>query len=54
VFIGDDATDEDGFAEVNRRGGLSIRAGAPSGATAAAYSLPAVAEVLEWLASPAI
>lgn len=50
VFLGDDTTDEDGFAEVNRRGGVSIRAGAPSAATAAAYSLPSVSAVLDWLA----
>ena len=49
VFLGDDTTDEDGFAEVNRRGGLSIRAGPPSAATAARYSLPSVPAVLDWL-----
>jgi trehalose 6-phosphate phosphatase len=51
VFIGDDTTDEDGFAEVNRRGGVSIRVGDRSAATAAAYALPSVAEVRRWLAT---
>jgi trehalose 6-phosphate phosphatase len=54
VFLGDDTTDEDGFAEVNRRRGLSIRVGAAeptATATAACYALPSVAAVLGWLAS---
>jgi trehalose 6-phosphate phosphatase len=51
IFVGDDTTDEDGFAEVNRRGGLSIRVGPENAATAAMYSLPAPAEVLGWLAA---
>jgi trehalose 6-phosphate phosphatase len=50
VFLGDDTTDEEGFAEVNRRGGLSIRVGAPLATSAAAYSLPSVAAALDWLA----
>jgi trehalose 6-phosphate phosphatase len=49
VFVGDDTTDEDGFAEVNRRGGLSIRVGPESAATEAVYTLPAVSAVLDWL-----
>jgi len=50
VSLGDDTTDEDGFAETNRRGGLSIRVGAPSAASAAAHLLPSVAAALAWLA----
>ncbi len=50
VFLGDDTTDEDGFAEVNRRGGLSIRVGDPGATTRAACNLPSVAAVLAWLA----
>src|SRR3954451_22681733 len=49
VFIGDHTTDEDGFAEVNRRGGLPIRVGCDGGATQALYRLPSVSAVLDWL-----
>jgi len=49
VFVGDDTTDEDGFAEVNRMGGVSIRIGGPA-PTAAVYALPSVSAALEWLA----
>jgi trehalose 6-phosphate phosphatase len=49
VFLGDDTTDEDGFAEVNRRGGVSIRVGEAGAATAASYRLPTVASALDWL-----
>lgn len=49
VFMGDDTTDEDGFAEVNRLGGVSIRVGEPA-PTAAVYALPSVTAALEWLA----
>jgi trehalose 6-phosphate phosphatase len=49
VFVGDDTTDEDGFAEVRRRGGIAVRVGSPS-STAANYCLPTVGAVLDWLA----
>lgn len=48
VFLGDDVTDEDGFGEVNRRGGMSIRVGKPM-ETLACFSLPSVTAVLAWL-----
>ena len=47
VFIGDDTTDEDGFAVVNRLGGISVHVG--GGATTAHYNLAAVPDVLTWL-----
>ncbi len=47
VFIGDDRNDEHGFAEVNRRDGISIRVG--KGASCARYRLPDVAAVRRWL-----
>jgi trehalose 6-phosphate phosphatase len=49
VFVGDDTTDEDGFAEVNRRGGVSIRVGPSSTETEAMYALPSVSAVFDWL-----
>jgi trehalose 6-phosphate phosphatase len=49
VFLGDDTTDEEGFAEVNRQRGLSIRVGAPLATSAAAYGLPSVTAALDWL-----
>jgi trehalose 6-phosphate phosphatase len=49
IFVGDDTTDEDGFAEIRRRGGVAIRVGKPS-KTAANYDLPSVEAVLDWLA----
>jgi len=48
VFIGDDTTDEDGFAAVNRLGGISIHVG--GGATIARHSLATVGDVWAWLA----
>lgn len=47
VFLGDDATDEYGFATVNRLGGYSIKVG--PGRTAARWRLRNVAAVRAWL-----
>jgi len=49
VFIGDDVTDEHGFAAVNTLGGVSIKVG--DGATAARRRLPSVDDVHCWLRS---
>ena len=48
VFIGDDVTDEDGFAAVNRLGGHSIRIGG-AGRTQARWRIDSVDELLSWL-----
>lgn len=48
VFVGDDVTDEDGFAAVNRLGGHSIRVGG-KGPTAARHHLPDASAVRHWL-----
>ncbi len=48
VFIGDDATDEDGFATVNRLGGHSIRVGCEA-STTARWCVATVDEFLAWL-----
>ncbi len=47
VFVGDDLTDEYGFALVNRLGGHSVKVG--SGATRAAWRLADAAAVRRWL-----
>lgn len=47
VFIGDDQSDEAGFAEVNRRDGVSIKVG--KGASYARYRLPDIKAVRRWL-----
>jgi trehalose 6-phosphate phosphatase len=52
VFVGDDRTDEDGFAAVNRLGGHSIRVGA-DGPSAARYRLASPGAVRDWLARAA-
>lgn len=49
VFVGDDVTDEDGFAVVNELGGLSIRVG-DLDASEARCSLTDVDAVRRWLA----
>jgi len=48
VFAGDDVTDEAGFAEVNLRGGLSVRIG-DAGHSAANWRLADVAALIDWL-----
>jgi trehalose 6-phosphate phosphatase len=40
VFIGDDLTDEHGFAEVQRSGGIAIRVGVPDVPTVARLHMP--------------
>jgi trehalose 6-phosphate phosphatase len=50
VFLGDDLSDEYGFATVTRMGGWSVKVGA--GATRASYRLADVAAVRRWLAGP--
>ncbi|UMA65716.1 trehalose-phosphatase [Roseivivax marinus] len=47
VMIGDDVTDEDGFAAAQERGGFGIKIGA--GDTCAHYRLGSVAALAEWL-----
>jgi trehalose 6-phosphate phosphatase len=50
VFVGDDVTDEDGFAAVNALDGYSIRVGADqSVATAARHHFASVSAVVAWL-----
>jgi len=50
VFIGDDVTDEDGFAAVNRRHGHSVRVG-PAETTEARWRIASVGELCRWLAA---
>ena len=47
MFIGDDLTDEPGFAVVNRLDGVSVKVG--RGRSIARYRLRNVAAVREWL-----
>jgi len=47
VFVGDDVTDEDGFAVVNQMQGHSIKVG--EGVTVAQWRLAETNEVLDWL-----
>lgn len=48
VFVGDDVTDEDGFAVVNRLGGCSVCVG-NNPHSRARWRLPDVAAVISWL-----
>jgi trehalose 6-phosphate phosphatase len=48
IFVGDDSGDEEGFAVVSQRGGISIHVG--DGATIAPFRLKSVARVRDWLA----
>lgn len=48
IFVGDDTTDEDGFAAVNTLSGLSIRVG-PAPETHACFHIPSVDDVIVWL-----
>ena len=48
IFIGDDRTDEDGFAAVVARGGRAVKVG-PSGPTLATERLASPAELRLWL-----
>jgi trehalose 6-phosphate phosphatase len=49
VFVGDDVTDEDGFAAAEQLGGHGVKVGA--GSTRARYRIGAVQEVHEWLSA---
>lgn len=49
VYFGDDRTDEDAFAAVNRLGGVSVLVGRAAGATAARYRLAGPGAVRNWL-----
>ena len=51
VFAGDDVTDEDGFAVVNRIGGISVKVG--PGESEAAFRVPDVHALHDWLAAVA-
>lgn len=52
VFVGDDVTDEDGFAAANRLGGVSVLVGAPR-ETQARYGLTDIEACRVWLAAAA-
>jgi len=52
VFVGDDLTDEHGFAAVERLGGWTVKVGA--GRTAARFRLAEPAAVHQWLMAPLV
>ncbi len=49
IFIGDDVTDEDAFAVINRLHGYSIKVGQPNVKSMAQFTLDDVADVHAWL-----
>jgi trehalose 6-phosphate phosphatase len=52
IFVGDDLTDEAGFAAADALGGYGIRVGSPERPTAARYALANIEAVLSWLETP--
>jgi trehalose 6-phosphate phosphatase len=52
VFVGDDATDEVGFAEVNRRGGVSVKIG--PGPSLARWRLSSPVALFDWLTAATV
>ena len=48
IFVGDDATDEDGFEAARALGGIGVAVGVHR-AINARYRLPGVEEALTWL-----
>lgn len=52
VFVGDDVTDEQGFAAAAALGGFGVRVGAV-GTTVARWQVPSVAAALDWLSAMA-
>ncbi|MDK9720733.1 MAG: trehalose-phosphatase [Rhodospirillales bacterium] len=51
VFVGDDVTDEEGFKEVNQRGGISIHVGCRND-TCAQFKAKNVSDIAAWLSGP--
>src|SRR5690606_2812574 len=51
VCLGDDLTDEHGFAVVRAQGGIAIRVGTPPERSAATHALPDPRAVHEWLSA---
>lgn len=51
VFVGDDLTDEDGFAAAARLGGYGVLVGPPERPTRATYRLNDFNAVLDWLSA---
>jgi trehalose 6-phosphate phosphatase len=49
IFVGDDLTDEAGFAAAEDLGGYGVRVGSPERPTAARYALADIEAVLAWL-----